>query len=128
MLPPFPANVRLATPEDLPRLGLVATAGYYYSPIFSYRRPHFSDYPGDCVANYSAGYRGEFFNAGSAVFVVEDDLKPNEQDRVCDELKALWPKYERDDVGRKVIVAISSVAVPEESEWTKARVEEGESL
>jgi len=125
MLPPFPSNVRLATPADLPRLGLIAPAGYYNSEIFFFRRPHFRDYPGDTVANYSAGYRGEFLNPRSAVFVVEDELKLDEQDHVCDELKGLWPKYSEEDIGKKVIVAVSSVAVPEECEWAKARVEEG---
>lgn len=31
-------------------------------------------------------------------------------------------------MARKVVVAISSVAVPEECEWSKARVEEGKSV
>lgn len=126
MLPPLPLNVRLATPADLPRLGIVAVAGYYNAEIFSFRRPHFSEYPGDTVDNYTAGYRGEFLNARSAVFVVEDELRLDEVDQVCDELKPLWPKYGKEDAGRKVIVAASSVAVPEECEWAKARVDEGE--
>jgi len=125
MLPPFPPNVRLATPADLPRLGLIAPAGYYNAEIFSFRRPHFSEYPGDTVANYSAGYRGEFLNPRSAVFVVEDELRLDEVDQVCDELRSLWPKYGKEDAGRKVIVAASSVAVPEECDWAKARVDEG---
>ena len=124
-LPAFPPNIRLATPDDLPRLGLVATAGYYNAQIFAFRRPYFSDYPNDTVANYSAGYRGEFLKPRSAVFVLEDDLNLDERDHVCDELRALWPKHGQDDVGSRVIVAACSVAVPEECEWSKARGEEG---
>lgn len=54
MLPSAPVlpvldAVRVANPDDLPRLALVAAAGFFHSPTFHYQRLHHAEYPDDTI-------------------------------------------------------------------------------
>jgi hypothetical protein len=42
--PPL-GSLRLANISDVPRIAVVATAGFYYSPVFEWERPSHRDYP-----------------------------------------------------------------------------------
>ena len=112
MLPPFSAHVRLARPEDLPRLGHLALSGFVKSPQFPCVRPHFSEYPQDSVASFRMSYRRALLDPESIVVVVEDQLIPHEKESVCKELQALWPDYREEDKDTRVVVAVTSIRVP----------------
>ena len=83
--------LRVATPADLIRLGLVAMAGFCYSPVFRWERPYHAQYPADSLLSY----RREFMNAvkddHTIVLVAEDMYEPDENTKS----KAVFPE---DDV------------------------------
>jgi hypothetical protein len=45
-------NVRLATLTDLPRIAVVAAAGFFWSPTFHFQRPFHAQFSEDTVSSY----------------------------------------------------------------------------
>lgn len=125
MVPSLPPNMRFAVSDDLHRLGLVATAGYVAAPQFLYMSPYFSEYPGDTLASYQESYRARLLEPRAGILVVEDELNINEKDGVCDELAELCPSYSPECQGQKVIVAVTSFALPERCQWVVDRKASG---
>ena len=89
--PQFPRSLRLATLQDITRIGVVAAAGFYHAPFFRFERPNFNRFPQDTLASYRAEYRRAILDPMSAVLVVEDEYEKDELKRVYDELRVVYP-------------------------------------
>ena len=91
LTPPPPLDrLRLAEVSDVKRIAVVATAGFYHSPVFRYARPFFGRYPHDALADYGRGYQQAIRDPKTAVLVIEDKYK---QDEVLDAYDALSIAY-----------------------------------
>ncbi|KAH6988120.1 hypothetical protein BKA56DRAFT_669689 [Ilyonectria sp. MPI-CAGE-AT-0026] len=98
MYPPAPAfkgPLRLAQLSDVPRIGVVAAAGFYHSPWFAYERPYSSQYPLDTLASYRKSVRSAILDPDSVVLVVEDTLNETEAASVYAALSAVYPSFEQ---------------------------------
>jgi hypothetical protein len=77
IVPPF-GLLRLASPQDIMRIGIVAVSGFRYSPIFDWNRPYHEDFPADTLLYY----RQKLWNAIKApeciVLVAVDKYDPEE--------------------------------------------------
>lgn len=119
--PPALGALRLARLADLPRIGVVATAGFYHSPVFHYCRPYYQTYLSDTIAAYRAGSQSAILDRETVCIVAEADYNESESDAVFPELKAVYPPIE-DQLGRekseitKVIVGIAQLSLKEDPE------------
>ncbi|KAJ6149838.1 hypothetical protein N7471_001037 [Penicillium samsonianum] len=52
--PPGPplGELRVAKPSDIMRLGIIAAAGFHYSPLSRWERPDHEDFPEDTLLLY----------------------------------------------------------------------------
>ena len=109
MFPPAPAfsNVRLATSSDVPRLGIVATAGFYYSPQFAWERAHHADYPHDTFLSYEKVFAEAIQRPKSIVIVVEDSYDPDESSKTNATIEPN-DDYVTPSRGDRVVVGIAS--------------------
>ncbi|KAF1944186.1 hypothetical protein EJ02DRAFT_398732 [Clathrospora elynae] len=99
-------GVRLATPEDLYRISIVAAAAFFWSPTFRFQRPHYKDFPSDTIASYFYDYEKAIKDPASVVFVAEDVVEENEADNVYEELRYA---YTSQTPGIKGLVGVCSV-------------------
>lgn len=98
MYPPAPTlkgPLRLAQLSDVPRIGVVAAAGFYHSPFFAYERPYYSQYPLDTLASYRKAFRSAILDPDSVVLVVEDTLNETEAASVYAALSGVYPSFEQ---------------------------------
>jgi hypothetical protein len=74
MLPAIPALevLRLASIHDVPRLALVATSGFYYSPVFSWERAYHHTYPQDTFQWYEKMFADIIRDPEYIALVIED--------------------------------------------------------
>lgn len=109
-------GLRLARLSDLPRIGIVAAAGFYRSPVFQYQRPYHDLFVHDTVSNYKGAYLRSIWDPNSIVLVVEDTMDWNEADHVHAALRKAYPTLE-DQVAPgslgagKAIVGVASVSL-----------------
>jgi hypothetical protein len=108
--PPGPSlgSLRLATPSDILRIGIVATAGFRYSPLFRWERPHHEDYPEDTLLSYRTQFRDALKNDDFIVLIAEDSYKSDEHDST----KAIIPSdngWSPPAEGEQVIVGVASI-------------------
>ncbi|KAJ4297709.1 hypothetical protein N0V90_005604 [Kalmusia sp. IMI 367209] len=105
-------GVRLATPDDLPRIATVAAAGFYHSPTFHYQRVHHAAYPDDTLRSYLSEYQRAIVDPASVVLVAEDIIDDREGDHVYPALRqAAAYSPGAGSVGSKVVVGVASVAI-----------------
>lgn len=117
-------SVRLARLFDLPRIGVVAAAGFYSSPVFKFERPYFNRYPRDTIANYRSEYQKAILDPDVAVLVAVAKQKKNEVDSVYDALSVIYdealgfayPGIEdhtptEEKASAKVIVGVASLSL-----------------
>jgi len=80
MLPPAPtiAPLRLASPKDILRIGVVAASGFRYSPWFSWDRPYHEKYPEDTLLSYRKECSDALKSPEHIVLVALDKYDPNE--------------------------------------------------
>ena len=91
MNPSIPSDrLRPARLFDLPRIGVVAAAGFYSSPVFKFERPCFNRYPRDTIANYRSEYQKAILDPDVAVMVAVAQHKENEIDSVYDALCVIY--------------------------------------
>ena len=83
MFPEAPAlgSLRLANISDVPRLALVATSGFYYSPVFAWQRPHHQKYPRDTYRSYQKIFADIIRDREYVALVVEDSYLENENEK-----------------------------------------------
>jgi hypothetical protein len=107
---PTPAlgPLRLATSDDLQRLGLVAAAGFYYSPVFHYERPHHKSYPQDTFLSYEEQF-GTALNSGDFVIVVAEDYCEPDEDSQTEVTFPSERGWQPPAAGEKVIVGLASI-------------------
>lgn len=107
------SNIREATPEDLLRIGLVAAAGFYHSPVFQFQRPYHGAYPWDTFNSYVEDYRKAIDDPSCKVYVIEAKLRRGEGDHVYEALKRSVPPPEslRNAKG-DVVVGVASMSWP----------------
>lgn len=71
----LPLSLRLAFPNDLPRLSHIAIASYAHPPHFIYERPNQHLYPEDTIAYYTRFLGAAMKRADYCVVVVEAVLR-----------------------------------------------------
>jgi hypothetical protein len=80
--PPFESGVRLARWEDVPRLGIVATAGFYYSNADPHVRPRRMEFPTDTFLSYQAQFAKLIAAPDFVTVVALDAYDPQENDKI----------------------------------------------
>jgi hypothetical protein len=79
--PPPLGALRVASPADVLRIGIVATAAFKYSPLFRWERPHHEKYPGDTLLSYRTQFQNAIQSDDFIVLVQEDVHDPLENDK-----------------------------------------------
>lgn len=76
---PPPLNpLRLASPRDILRLGVVATCGFRYSPVFDWERPYHEKYPKDTLLSYRQEMAAVIKSPEHILLVALDKYDPEE--------------------------------------------------
>jgi hypothetical protein len=80
MLLPAPSlgALRIASPNDILRIGIVATCGFRYSPLFPYERPYHEQYPADTLLSYRHEFAEVIKKREYIVLVAVDKYDPEE--------------------------------------------------
>lgn len=103
--PPPLGSLRLATPDDVMRLGVVCTASFYYSEEFTWERIYHDQYPQSTIVHYRHE-AVEFINEPEFIaLVIEDDYDTDESSKT----NATIPDdngWEPPENGTKVIVGL----------------------
>ena len=68
--------LRLASLRDMPRIGVVATAGFRYSPAFVWGRTYHDKFFGDTLASYRNSFTKLILDPKYIVLVAEDEYDP----------------------------------------------------
>jgi hypothetical protein len=78
--PPAPAlgNLRLATINDVPRIGIVAVASFFYTSLFPWQLVHHREYPEDTLQAYEKMFADSIRDPGCVVLVSEDEYQSDE--------------------------------------------------
>ena len=111
--PPAPplGTLRLATISDVPRIAVVATASFFYSPLFAWERRYHAQYPEDTLKDYARMFAELIRNPDILVLVAEDSYRPNEHSKT----KAVITPYPNDEIhheGETVVVGIAAWHLP----------------
>ncbi|KAH8804576.1 hypothetical protein F5884DRAFT_859200 [Xylogone sp. PMI_703] len=79
--PPF-GDLQLASLSDLPRIGVVAAAGFKHSQVFEFTRPYHDQYPGDTIKDYQHIFRRQILDPEWIVLIRQDvfDSKEDENE------------------------------------------------
>ncbi|KAL6399311.1 hypothetical protein AUP68_17857 [Ilyonectria robusta] len=78
--PPF-ASLRLASPADILRLGVVCTAGFRYSEEFTWERTHHEEYPQSTITFYRQEVSEFIRSPDHIVLVAMDRYSPEESSK-----------------------------------------------
>ncbi|RSL78025.1 hypothetical protein CEP52_017669 [Fusarium oligoseptatum] len=80
MAPPPPPldRLRLASPADIPRIGIVAASGFPYSPVFDWERPNHAKFPQDTLLSYRHEFSAVIKSPEHIVLIATDKFDPNE--------------------------------------------------
>jgi hypothetical protein len=98
--------LRLASPKDILRIGIVATSGFRYSPVFDYERPYHEQYPEDTILSYRNMFSSVIKDPEYIVLVAVDKYDPDEGSKS----KAIIPPNEREDLpdrGEEAVVGVA---------------------
>jgi hypothetical protein len=79
--PPCLGTLRIATPANVLRIGIVATAGFKYSPLFKWERPHHEQYPSDTLLSYRTQFQNAIKSDDFIVLVQKDAYDPGKTTR-----------------------------------------------
>ncbi|KAK3935949.1 GCN5-related N-acetyltransferase protein [Diplogelasinospora grovesii] len=104
-LPPVLGGLRVAAPEDVLRIGIVATAGFRYSPLFRWERPYHEQHPADTLLSYRTQFQTAMESDNFIVLVQEDAYEPKEDDKTT----AIIPPnngWTPPEAGEKVVVGV----------------------
>ncbi|KPM41013.1 hypothetical protein AK830_g5516 [Neonectria ditissima] len=106
--PPDLGSLRVATPDDILRIGIVATAAFRYSPLFRWERPNHEQYPDDTLLSYRTQFKSAIQSEDFVVLVQEDAYQPSENESTS----AVIPTdngWTPPETGEQVIVGVLSV-------------------
>lgn len=103
-IPPL-NSLRLATPSDIPRIGIIAVSGFYYSPVFHWYRPYHSSYPASTLNSYRKIFGDYIKSPKHIVLVAVDKFVIDESEKSG----AVIPEGEKTvkDEGEEVIVGVA---------------------
>ncbi|KAK1834936.1 hypothetical protein QBC39DRAFT_220654, partial [Podospora conica] len=105
--PPLGA-LRVAQPTDVLRIGIVAAAGFRYSPLFKWERPHHEDFPEDTLLSYRTQFMTAIKSDDYIVLVQDDAYIPDENDKTS----AIIPDnngWAAPEAGDPVVVGVVSI-------------------
>ncbi|KAK4170969.1 hypothetical protein QBC36DRAFT_340882 [Triangularia setosa] len=105
--PPL-GTLRIASPDDAPRISIVATAAFRYSPLFDWERPDHAKYPKDTLESYRTQFLNAIQSDDHIVLVQEDAYLGNENNKTT----AIIPDgtgWTAPKAGDEVIVAVISI-------------------
>jgi len=108
-------NLRLAAISDIPRLGVVATAGFYYSPAFTWERKHHRQYPGDTIKAFEKTLAEKIRNPEQILVVAQDAYQEDENTKIEATIESSAGEKGRKG-GEMVIVGFAAWTFPEGSE------------
>jgi hypothetical protein len=108
MLLPDVNGVRLATLDDLPRIAIVATAAFFWSPTFRFQRPYYQEFPADTLASYWSEYKQAMEDPACVVLITEDVLEADEAEHIYKALRSACPLSR---LGQKAIVGVCSITL-----------------
>jgi hypothetical protein len=113
----FPSveGVRLATPDDLDRISIVAAAAFFSSPTFKFQRIHYRKFPLDTIASYFVQYKKAMKDPACVVLVAEDVIDEDESEHVYD---AIRESFKSVALRRRGIVGVCSIQLKPESAYT----------
>ncbi|KAK7415053.1 hypothetical protein QQX98_006191 [Neonectria punicea] len=74
-------TLRLANLRDVPKIATVATAGFYYSPVFAWERRFSRDFPQDTFQSYEKMFADVILSPEHVALVVEDSYDPFEAEK-----------------------------------------------
>lgn len=75
---PALGSLRLASPGDVLRIGIVAACGFRYSPVFDWERPYHAQFPHDTLLSYRQEFESVIRSPEHAVIVAIDHYKADE--------------------------------------------------
>ncbi|KAJ4312732.1 hypothetical protein N0V84_009794 [Fusarium piperis] len=73
--------LRLASPADILRIGIVAAAGFRYSPVFDWERPKHAQFPQDTLLSYRHEFSSVIKSPEHIVLVATDRFDPTEGEK-----------------------------------------------
>ena len=76
-VPPL-KTLRIASPQDILRLGVVAACSYSHSPVFDWERPYHKKFPEDTLLSYRNEFTSFIKNPEYVVLVAVDKYDPDE--------------------------------------------------
>ncbi|KAE8446564.1 hypothetical protein EG329_011896 [Mollisiaceae sp. DMI_Dod_QoI] len=109
-------KLRLATIRDIPRISIVATAGFFYSPTFAWEKRYHHQYPEDTLKSYAKRFADQIRDPGCIVLVTEDFYLPDENTK-SGAIIPTTTDQEHLQAGDSVIVAVTSWQLPPESRY-----------
>lgn len=112
---PLMGHMRLARVADLPRISLVAAAGFFHSPVFQYQRVFYADFPSSTVASYHSQYLSEILDPNAVVYVAEDEYDPSESGHTYEALRNISTDIWQPPASGKVIVGVASITFAPDS-------------
>ena len=77
-LAPLLGQLRLANISDIPRIAVVATAGFYYSPVFAWERPFHHSHPLETFRSYEKMFAEAIRSLDYIALVAEDEFEIDE--------------------------------------------------
>ena len=98
--------LRLASPRDILRIGVVAASGFRYSPVFDWERPHHEKHPEDTLLSYRQAFASVIKSPEYAVLVALDKYEPDEAKKS----KAIIPPNDGAEIpaeGDEVVVGVA---------------------
>lgn len=100
--------LRVARPSDLLRIGVVATAGFWFSPLFRWERPYHKDYPADTILSYRTQFQNTVESNDFIVLVAEDEHQLDENKKT-EAIILSDDAWKAPPAGAKVIVGVASI-------------------
>ena len=76
-VPPL-KTLRIASPQDVLRIGEVAACSFSYSPVFDWERPYHKKFPEDTLLSYRNEFTSFIKNPEYVVLVAVDKYDPDE--------------------------------------------------
>ncbi|KAF3020919.1 hypothetical protein E8E14_002369 [Neopestalotiopsis sp. 37M] len=76
-------SLRLASPADILRLGVVCTAGFWYSEQFTWERTAHNQYPQSTITFFRHEVRDFIKQPEFVVIVIEDSYEPDESSKTA---------------------------------------------
>ena len=116
---PFPVDpqlgdLRVATPDDILRCGIVASASFRYSSLFRWERPYHKDFPEDTLLSYRTQAKDFILRDDIIVIVSEDAYEPDEKEKT----EAIIPAengWSAPAAGEKVVVGWAAIILEPDS-------------